>query len=1775
MSWREIILVRKFFLLFTLLLLLSLSASAQLATDIAAIRDRVVGVACTVLIIIEGVVGFLAVLMFILAAIRWIVSDDPGTRSEIKQRLIHIIIGVVIVIMALELANVIARAAGIVGADQDCNIAGVVDSTATIRGFIGGPICVIIRLLQAFFGIIGMGVLMIAGITWMTSDDPGQRIKARSMALNAILGLLILMIGIAFLNALFNLSLLPGYDFLSVVVFTCPDVDIGQLDDFAKYTVCMGFFIIRAAAGFIAVIIFMIAGIILMASDDAGLRNKAKGMAVSSIIGVMVVIVGAQFITQLFGLSLAGIDASSFTCGDPPAEINPLLNMIRFTLCVIFYLLRAIAGIIAVLMIIAAGIILMASENASLRNKAKSMAIMAILGAVLVIIGAEFFFPELIVGGNPLEYDCDAVTYDVPADIERMLLFTLCTLVRLGETLITVIAVITLMASAFVWMTSGSPEARASAKIASIVAVAGFLVAIVGLQYLGELIGGGFLSFECLIGGVPAGIHNLINTILCILYGLIKSIVTIVAAIMILFGGFMMVSSESARARSMAKNLMATAIIGFIIALIAVQFIQVIATEAGGLLMVCPDTYKDCIDNCIETIGEPDPITGPTGDLSTCLDGCRGGGDGSEIMHLVRFAACLVLRLIQLLGVIAACLSITLGGVMWLSSDDPHQRGNAKKMIMLGLLALIVVMTVVQLINAFLTASELTSLGCETDQVSPAMDGMYTPIYTVGCYMYRVIQYGGIFLALIILIIAGLIWMGSDSPQDRQRAKTMALSAVIGLLIIMSAIHILGAIVHPDMGYSFDCNVAPAGGEEIYRPPDTVHAAVGYVACIGVRILQVLAIMLLLLITLFSGARFLTSDSPEEKAKAKGWIIHAVIGFLFVFVAMNLVSVIITGPYTFRAIDCTTVCHSAACGPTERTDITPVGDARTELDMIVGQVIFTVCLVALILYAIIAALGAVVICIAGVMFFSSDDPVRRNRAKGYVLQVIIGAVIVLLAVHVVTLITTGAVAGNIMEANPFVPGATCTGIVNQMETDGILGATYPGVDPLTDIINKVLCMVLFIIQTVVGILVLLVFVAAGFRWGLSDTPEERSAAKRMIIYGIVGVMVVFLATNIIFTIFNIFSGPGFEIKLIFVTPGGIGGGWETDCDIDPADLDAVTGIIESTGCIIYLILFFLSGFVFAAIIVYSGIKWIVAESPADRVEARWILLKAIIGFVIIMVAAQAVMTLTSFILSGFEELGGFWSGILDALGVPYFITCWLKIGILDLSWSDLSAIALLGQLIYIFCTIVRILQAIAIIAAGVMIAIAGIRWIGSDSPEQRNAAKWRIFQTIVGLAIVLVAFLLIDGLWIVNYVFDLLMIPVSIELHGWFCTPAITQFVEGVGGAVLVDQIQYIGCVLIRTIQGVAAMIAMFVITVAGYIWLKSESFAERSTARERIIHALIGLAIVIVVLEMVNLFIGGVDLDDFAIQELRLTCDDPPEAVEALVTPLNTIVCLIIQVLQALVGGVAILYAVYGGYQWMVSDSPEGRIKARNRLITVVVGLAIILLAFELVRVFVSQSTFLSLDCDPSGTALIDCSAVDPDDDFHQVICAARTLLCFLIKFIEAVAAAIGALLLVFIGYNFITSTDPADRVKIKNRMVAIFVGLFVIIAAFEVVNVFIAPYNIMKFEHDCARADLDCTAVDPDNAFDVWTCHAITIICIIIRILQFIVGVVATVYIMYQGYVIITSEDPSERRRAKNMIFIILLATLLVILSSALIQVFVLAGNTRLLDISCGLFR
>ncbi|MFH1835018.1 MAG: hypothetical protein ABH851_02390 [Methanobacteriota archaeon] len=96
----------------------------------------------------------------------------------------------------------------------------------------------------------------------------------------------------------------------------------------------------------------------------------------------------------------------------------------------------------------------------------------------------------------------------------------------------------------------------------------------------------------------------------------------------------------------------------------------------------------------------------------------------------------------------------------------------------------------------FLFVLLIVSGGCIGDTGEQLGDA-FVEIARIVCFLVEALTLMTGAIAVLLLVIAGLKWIGSsDNPQERNQAKKMAEAVIIGVLIVVLSITLVKAIIH-------------------------------------------------------------------------------------------------------------------------------------------------------------------------------------------------------------------------------------------------------------------------------------------------------------------------------------------------------------------------------------------------------------------------------------------------------------------------------------------------------------------------------------------------------------------------------------------------------------------------------------------------------------------------------------------------------------------------------------------------------------------------------------------------------------------------------------------------------------------------------------------------------------------------------------------------------------------------------------------------------------------
>ncbi len=340
------------------------------------------------------------------------------------------------------------------------------------------------------------------------------------------------------------------------------------------------------------------------------------------------------------------------------------------------------------------------------------------------------------------------------------------------------------------------------------------------------------------------------------------------------------------------------------------------------------------------------------------------------------YPMCLILRAIQLLGIIIAMVVMLIAGMRWIVLEDPEQRKVAKSYIFYSLLALVVVLLMAEFINAMIEGASGSyhpaRITCGTDLDS----GIAKTIKFAGCMVFRTMEIIAMILAVIAILYIGIKFMSTDDPAERSRAKMMMFNVLVGITLVILTTNVISAIVgNTGIGGVFstiDCTDSKYIKAEITGP-------VEYIGCMFYWIMLVMAIALAIIVIMLAGLRWMLSDAPEDRQSAKNMVMYAIVGAMIAILAWQIVGAVMGQGQIRAPFKCAT-------------------SPDSETSKLIPQVQYTTCLFIELLKFSVAGIATVLIGIAGLVWMFSEDPETRNKAKWLIGHVIIGALVIMAAV---------------------------------------------------------------------------------------------------------------------------------------------------------------------------------------------------------------------------------------------------------------------------------------------------------------------------------------------------------------------------------------------------------------------------------------------------------------------------------------------------------------------------------------------------------------------------------------------------------------------------------------------------------------------------------------------------------------------------------------------------------------------------------------------------------
>ena len=694
--------------------------------------------------------------------------------------------------------------------------------------------------------------------------------------------------------------------------------------------------------------------------------------------------------------------------------------------------------------------------------------------------------------------------------------------------------------------------------------------------------------------------------------------------------------------------------------------------------------------------------------------------------------------------------------------------------------------------------------------------------------------------------------------------------------------------------------------------------------CVIWRIIQGIVAILAALVVAIAGLRYLSTDNPEQRDKARKMIASVVVAAVIIVVALQFANFMISETVAWNEFDC------AAYGGG---------------DDIMANVVDVACILFTIIQLIAAVIALVVIALAGVRWSTSDAPEGRAQAKSMIYGAIVGLIIVFIATNFVKAIFFG-------DDNALMGDFSCSIADDKVE------AIQAQVEDFG-------CVLFLAILFPAGTLVALVIVLAGIKWMSSESPADRDTAKRWFIHALIGLVIVMVASQLIWAMTSVafsfdFSGLFGDLGDLFDFGDGFGGFFGDLFDIGE-DIFGTPYLVMCIAktilhgsvwlliaqlhvmfCIFVRSMQAVAAAVAALYLTITGLRLVGTDDPETRTEAKRKIYHVLVGFMITLVALSIVDMIS--VINWFVNWIGGILGDIPLIGGLFPDDFYLPFSELTCpSFFDLGGEYFVNQLQYIFCILIRIIQLIAVIVAGLVIMLSGIKWSASDDLESRTEAKTRIIYALLGLVVIILALDLVHVLMGGDVGLEDLS-PLSA------CQSATT-------GADIDEKSRYLGCIFVRILQASAALISGLVIALAGVRWMSTDTPEDKSNAKNFVIHALVGLAIVIIALQLVNTLVGGtVDITDFT-----PSCSVPEDLKDSI----WAIGCNLIKILQFVAGILGTLVIIVGGLIWVGSgDDIVKRAQAKAIVIAAIIGVLIILIGLQLANTLVTGTDVLTITC-------------------------------------------------------------------------------------------------------------------------------------------------------------------------------------------------------------------
>lgn len=427
---------------------------------------------CTPICLILMVVSSIAALAIILAGLRYLAADDPGTRAQMRGLIVNVLVGMALVLLAIPIINYV-----IVAPLTQVSCPCMTGSLTSINGLICNFICLFATLGPAICGI----MMLYGGLRYLTSsEDAGARSAARTILVNALVGLMVIMLSVPIVNIVIS-------GIIRDVSCWCFE-SMDPAEQIVKVLCNFICFFSTIAPGICALVMLYGGVRWVLSGEDSGARDAAKKTLIGALVGIVIVMLAVPVLNYV----MDNLPLEQVKCKCLP-DLDPV-KQIALILCNLICLFARVAPALSALAFIYGGVrYLVSAEDSSARSAAKKTVVASIVGLVIVLISVPVI--NLFLSNMLQNVACDC--FDV-ADPAKQIAEILCSVICMLQAIAPPVAALVILYGGLKYLTSREdPGQRAAARQILLHAIIGLVIVMVAIQVVNLVVLNLLPTFEC------------------------------------------------------------------------------------------------------------------------------------------------------------------------------------------------------------------------------------------------------------------------------------------------------------------------------------------------------------------------------------------------------------------------------------------------------------------------------------------------------------------------------------------------------------------------------------------------------------------------------------------------------------------------------------------------------------------------------------------------------------------------------------------------------------------------------------------------------------------------------------------------------------------------------------------------------------------------------------------------------------------------------------------------------------------------------------------------------------------------------------------------------------------------------------------------------------------------------------------------------------------------------------------------------------------------------